>query len=643
MSCDALAVRGFGFGSKARAEHPPQRDFLVETLCQRAAFVGVGARETTCPHEPSMQSTPSAEATVLLSTAASLLAKPAASAAHGPLMAALMAKKQSTQAPPLRVCDPLDKSKSMESVDAIHCTLPAADPPTKARTRLARALRESVCFRIVHASHAALLADSTFAPLLLTCADSFFIVPAEPRFEGEVLCCGGGGERARAVRESCCAAVMARAKAAKVAGEPHCKLARDPTRLAELVSAETPAARLQHLFSRTPAELRAQLQLDADARFLVTDEAAADTITDTISGLEGVGRATVILDATACIGGNTLSFAKRFETVVAIENDAARFGMLTQNCAVLAGAGGRGKIKLRHADCLLTVPKLAKALQSKAAKVAAAAASGAGAKKRQRATARNGEFVVFLDPPWGGLAYKEVGAKSALCLSGTPLPRVAREFLSLPGCVACALKVPTAYDESALPRASSVLSLNKAAKCIILTPDALSVSATPSEPAASQSAASQPAAADDDAAMSKSKRKQKRKRAEAVEAEEQLGKPVGKVAGSEGGGALDDIFGGLSSAKRAAKERADEAAAAEAASAAARAAVRDDERAQRKNIVRDPIFGEEYDANAAIDPNNARVHRLDSRSGLNVYKAHHLGLGHGGGTPLCPFDCNCCF
>ena len=60
-------------------------------------------------------------------------------------------------------------------------------------------------------------------------------------------------------------------------------------------------------------------------------------------------------------------------------------------------------------------------------------------------------------------------------------------------------------------------------------------------------------------------------------------------------------------------------------------------------MVRDPIFGEEYDPSLCIDPNNARVHRFDRESGFNVYKAHHLGLGHGGGTPLCPFDCMCCF
>ena len=31
------------------------------------------------------------------------------------------------------------------------------------------------------------------------------------------------------------------------------------------------------------------------------------------------------------------------------------------------------------------------------------------------------------------------------------------------------------------------------------------------------------------------------------------------------------------------------------------------------------------------------------QDGVAVYKAHLLKVGEGGGTPLCPFDCACCF
>ena len=39
----------------------------------------------------------------------------------------------------------------------------------------------------------------------------------------------------------------------------------------------------------------------------------------------------------------------------------------------------------------------------------------------------------------------------------------------------------------------------------------------------------------------------------------------------------------------------------------------------------------------------APLERYDRDSGLPVYKAHLLEVGGGGGTALCPFDCNCCF
>lgn len=39
----------------------------------------------------------------------------------------------------------------------------------------------------------------------------------------------------------------------------------------------------------------------------------------------------------------------------------------------------------------------------------------------------------------------------------------------------------------------------------------------------------------------------------------------------------------------------------------------------------------------------APLERIDKETGLPVYKAHILRVGEGGGTALCPFDCDCCF
>lgn len=103
---------------------------------------------------------------------------------------------------------------------------------------------------------------------------------------------------------------------------------------------------------------------------------------------------------------------------------------------------------------------------------------------------------------------------------------------------------------------------------------------------------------------------------------------------------LDSIFGEFTS-KRIAREEAQMAR--EEAEAVAAAAERKEAKRLKSGLVRDNVFGETYDPMALVDPQHARVHRVDNESGFNVYKAHHLGLGRGGGTPLCPFDCKCCF
>lgn len=44
-----------------------------------------------------------------------------------------------------------------------------------------------------------------------------------------------------------------------------------------------------------------------------------------------------------------------------------------------------------------------------------------------------------------------------------------------------------------------------------------------------------------------------------------------------------------------------------------------------------------------VDNPEAPLERIDAETGYPVYKAHILKVGEGGGTPLCPFDCDCCY
>ena len=142
----------------------------------------------------------------------------------------------------------------------------------------------------------------------------------------------------------------------------------------------------------------------------------------------------------------------------------------------------------------------------------------------------------------------------------------------------------------------------------------------------------------------------KRKQASVPEAASAKPPAVGKdtvpaaVGDDDDDAGFDELFGGLVASKRVARERAAETAKAEAEAAAiAQANAKRDRQQNRQYRERDSVFGEEYDPDVKINPMKAKVHRFDNPSGLNVYKAHALGLGRGGGTPLCPFDCNCCF
>lgn len=54
------------------------------------------------------------------------------------------------------------------------------------------------------------------------------------------------------------------------------------------------------------------------------------------------------------------------------------------------------------------------------------------------------------------------------------------------------------------------------------------------------------------------------------------------------------------------------------------------------------IIQSNYKRSKITNP-EAPLERIDPGTGLPVYKAHLLRVGEGGGTSLCPFDCNCCF
>ena len=124
----------------------------------------------------------------------------------------------------------------------------------------------------------------------------------------------------------------------------------------------------------------------------------------------------VITDATAGVGGNTLSFCSYFSHIHAIEKDEQRFFYLQNNISLY----NYTNITYHGGDCLDILPSI------------------------------TDHDVVYLDPPWGGVLYK-TKEKLRLTLSQMPIEQCCSNILSSkmkknPKFIV--LKLPRNYDIS---------------------------------------------------------------------------------------------------------------------------------------------------------------------------------------------------
>jgi predicted RNA methylase len=171
-------------------------------------------------------------------------------------------------------------------------------------------------------------------------------------------------------------------------------------------------------FRYVPPEKRARLVLDHEASYSVTDQVTADKITRDI--LQFVPESASITDGTACVGGNTFSFAKAFHHVYAVEIDPTRHSYLHHNMMVLG---------LSNVVCIC-----GDAVQE---------------------CCKRHQDLVFLDPPWGGPNYKN-HESIQLQLSNRDLADVCADISIY--CSYIALKVPVNFDVSVFDaRVSGVL------------------------------------------------------------------------------------------------------------------------------------------------------------------------------------------
>mmetsp|Transcript_11483 Transcript_11483/g.13184 ORF Transcript_11483/g.13184 Transcript_11483/m.13184 type:complete len:378 (-) Transcript_11483:130-1263(-) len=195
-------------------------------------------------------------------------------------------------------------------------------------------------------------------------------------------------------------------------------------------------------------ELREKLVMDDVAIFSVTALRSADAITDVLMSLEGVGPKSVVTDATACVGGNTISFIRTFEKVNAIELDPKRIQLLEHNVNAVRSYYSEnnndpnvprikfGDCSVLQGSCLDVCPNIS-------------------------------QDIIFLDPPWGGRKYKRMG-EIPLYLSGLTMGEVCKQLRSCTKYIA--LKLPLTTDVAEIARISGgeVVTEHKLAKMKVL-------------------------------------------------------------------------------------------------------------------------------------------------------------------------------
>lgn len=134
------------------------------------------------------------------------------------------------------------------------------------------------------------------------------------------------------------------------------------------------------------------LQVSHEALYSVTKPDKAKKIqkiiTKHLNDIHKTPQDCVITDATACVGGDTLSFATYFKTVQSVELNPSHHKMLENNVRVY----NRKNVNIFLGDYVKWMPMLQ-------------------------------QDVVFIDPPWGGPMYKK-RSNVKLELSNTPLCKI---------------------------------------------------------------------------------------------------------------------------------------------------------------------------------------------------------------------------
>ena len=162
-----------------------------------------------------------------------------------------------------------------------------------------------------------------------------------------------------------------------------------------------------------------KLKIDKESIYYISIRKHAEQISTIIENyinkLGYESKDITITDATAGVGGNTISFGKTFKNVNAIEINHKRFEYLKNNLNIY----NLKNIKVYEGDCIKIIDKI------------------------------KYQDVIFIDPPWGGKKYKKF-YKLKLFLSNVSLEKLCKimmnkkTMISMPKLIV--LKLPINYD-----------------------------------------------------------------------------------------------------------------------------------------------------------------------------------------------------
>lgn len=172
---------------------------------------------------------------------------------------------------------------------------------------------------------------------------------------------------------------------------------------------------LAHMFPRlSKKEDYERLKIDPESASYISTRDVAQQITKIITyhlhKMEIDSHDVSIVDATAGVGGNTLSFSQHFKKVIGIELDPLRYEYLENNIKVY----GYENIETICNDCLNHVNNLSAA-------------------------------VMFFDPPWGGKGYK-LKESVNLFLSDVDIGEIISGLIKKASIELLVLKVPKNFN-----------------------------------------------------------------------------------------------------------------------------------------------------------------------------------------------------